>query len=349
MKTVRLGKTGLEVSRVGMGGIPIQRPPLNEAIKVIQRALDLGVNLIDTSIGYGDSEERIGKAIVDRRDQVIIATKGGWRDRATALEHIERSLARLKTDYIDLWQFHGVNTLDGCERVLGPDGAMEGAQAALRAGKIRHIGISSHSPDVAKWAVASGHFETIQFPFNFVAREFAEELVPLAHRHDVGFIAMKPFAGGMLRKASLAIKYLLQFEGVVPDPGIEKVKEIEEIVGIVNNEPWELTPQEWQEIEEIRAQVGTRFCRRCMYCMPCPQEVEIQSLMTLPILWELWPPELSFSDRSIGAYVRNTVESAKNCIQCGECEEKCPYELPIREMITEHVELYERVAAEFNS
>lgn len=159
MKTVRLGKTGLEVSRVGMGGIPIQRPAEDEAIEVIRRTLDLGISLIDTSIGYGDSEMRIGKAIAGRREQVILATKGRWHDKATALENIEQSLKRLNTDYIDLWQFHGVNTLEGYEGVLGPGGAMEAAQAALQAGKIRHIGISSHSPDVARRAVASGRFE----------------------------------------------------------------------------------------------------------------------------------------------------------------------------------------------
>jgi predicted aldo/keto reductase-like oxidoreductase len=329
-----------------MGGIPIQRPPLDEAIRIIQRAIDLGVSLIDTSLGYGDSEERIGKAIAGRREQVTVATKGGWRDRASAQDSIERSLKRLNTDYIDLWQFHGVNTLEGYEGVLGPGGAMEAAQAALQAGKIRHIGISSHSPDVAKRAVASGHFETIQFPFNFVAREYAEELAPVARKHDVGFIAMKPFAGGMLRQASLAIKYLLQFEGVIPIPGIERAAEIQEIVDLVHSGPWELTPRERQEIEDIRARVGTRFCRRCRYCMPCPQGVEIQPLMTLPVLWELWPHELSFSERSIGAFVTHVVASAENCVQCGDCETKCPYELPIRDMIVEHVAMYERVAAE---
>jgi predicted aldo/keto reductase-like oxidoreductase len=346
MKTVRLGKTGLEVFRVGMGGIPIQRPSFDEAVRVIQRALDLGISLIDSSLGYGDSEERIGKALVGRREQVIIATKGGWRDKAAALECIERSLKRLNTDYIDLWQFHGVNTLEGYEGVLGPGGAMEGAQEALRAGKILHIGLSSHSPDVAKQAVVSGHFETIQFPFNFVARELAEELAPLARKHDVGFIAMKPFAGGMLRKASLAIKYLLQFEHVVPIPGIERAAEIEEIVEIVEQGQWELTPQERQEIKETRERVGTRFCRRCRYCMPCAQGVEIQSLMTLPLLWELWPPALFFSERSIGGFAARTVQSAENCIQCGECEAKCPYELPIREMIVENLAFYERVTTE---
>jgi len=318
---------------------------LNEAVATIRRALDLGVNLIDTSIAYGDSEERIGKAIAGRREQVVVATKGRWSDKATALENIERSLVRLNTDYIDLWQFHGVNSLEGFNRILGPGGAMEGAQEALQAGKIRHIGLSSHSPDVAKEAVISGHVETIQFPFNFVARELAEELFPLAREHDVGFIAMKPFAGGMLRKARLTIKYLLQFEGVVPIPGIERATEIEEIADIVNHEAWELTSQEREEIEAIRTQVGTRFCRRCGYCMPCPQNVNIQPLMTLPVLWELWPP----TQPANRAFMREVVASATNCVQCGECESKCPYELPIREMIVEHVALYERVMTEYDA
>ena len=336
MKTVRLGKTGLDVSRVGMGGIPITRPPEDEAVKVIQRALDLGINFIDTSVHYGISEERIGKAITGRRDQVIIATKGSWRDKATALKHIEWSLKHLNTDYIDLWQFHGVNTFEDYEKVLRSGGGMEGAQEALKAGKIRHIGMSSHSLKVALKAVSSDHLETIQFPFNFVSNEAANELVPLAKGHDVGFIGMKPFAGGMIRDANLAIKYLMQFDNIVPDPGIQKVEEIEEIVGIVNGS-WKLTKQELQEIKDIRARVGTRFCRQCEYCLPCPQGVFIPGVLYLRLLWEGWPPEWFFS----WSYVKRSVESAKNCDQCGECEEKCPYHLPIREMIVENIKFYE--------
>ncbi|MBE9479647.1 MAG: aldo/keto reductase [Chloroflexi bacterium] len=339
MKTVRLGKTGLEVSRIGMGGIPITRPTESEAIKVIQRALDLGVSFIDTARGYDPSEERFGKAITGRRDQVFIATKTHGRDKATALEHLDLSLKRLNTNYIDLWQLHNVSTFEAYEQVLGADGAMEAAQEALQAGKIRHIGMSGHSLDVALKAVPSGLFETIQFPFNFVTSEPADELVPLAREHDVGFIAMKPFAGGQLRDANLTIKYLLQFEGIVPDPGIQKVEEIEEIVDIVNG-PWELTPQERQEIEDICARVGTRFCRQCQYCMPCPQEVNIWMLMITQGMYRLWPPEVFFS------CMDPIVESGRNCVQCGECEEKCPYHLPIREMIVENIEFYESVAVD---
>ncbi len=339
MKPIRLGKTGLEVSRIGFGGIPIMRLAEDEAIKVVQRCLDLGVTFLDTANGYGTSEERIGKAIAGRREQVVIATKTGARDRATAQEHLELSLKRLDTDYIDLWQFHNISTFEAYEQALGPNGAMEAAQEALRAGKIRHIGVTSHSMDVALKAVPSGHFETIQFPFNFVTNEAATELIPLAHKHDVGFIAMKPLAGGLLDNAVLAIMYLLKFDSIVPDPGIERIEKIEEIVDIVQG-PWELTPQEQREIERIRAQVGTRFCRRCGYCQPCPQGVSIVTIMVLRSFWKRLPAE-----RFSTGWIAEALESAENCIECGECEEKCPYHLPIREMIVENMELYESVAS----
>jgi predicted aldo/keto reductase-like oxidoreductase len=341
MKRVRLGKTGLDVSRVGIGGIPLTRPTEAEAIKVVQHALDLGVNFIDTARGYGMSEERIGKAITGRREQVILATKG-WGDKATALECIEESLKQLNTDYIDLWQVHGINTFEYLEQVIGPGGHLEGAREALQAGKIRHIGFSSHSLKVALKAVALEYFETIQFPFNFVSDEAVDELVPLARDYDLGFIAMKPFAGGRIKDANLAIKYLLRYPDILPDPGIEKAEEIEEIVNIVNNGDYELTSREQQEIKEIRRQIGTRFCRQCEYCMPCPQDVHICGVLYLKNLWELWPPERFFSWQ----YVNHAVESAGNCIQCGECETKCPYQLPIREMIDENMAFYHRIVAE---
>jgi predicted aldo/keto reductase-like oxidoreductase len=337
MKSVRLGKTGLNVSRVGFGGIPIQRLTEGEAVRVVRRCLDLGVTFLDTANGYTTSEERIGKAIAGRREQLIIATKTGARDRDTAREHLELSLKRLNTGYVDLWQFHGVSTPEAYERVLGPDGAMEAAQEALQAGKVRHVGITSHSMDVALQAVPSGHFETIQFPFNFVANEPLAELVPLVREHDLGFIAMKPMAGGMLDQANLAIKYLLQFENVVPDPGIEQVEEIEEIVGIVNGS-WELTPQEQHDLERVRSEMDARFCRRCEYCQPCPQEVPISTVMNLRSFWKRFPAE-----RFFGGGLERAVDSARNCAECGECEERCPYHLPIRQMLVENVAFYDRV------
>ena len=293
MQTIRLGKSSLEASRVGFGGIPIQRLTEGEAVTVVRRCLDLGVNFFDTAHGYTTSEERIGHALAvmtGRRDQYILATKTPARDRAEAQRHLALSLSRLRTDYLDLWQFHNVSSFEAYEQVLGPGGAMEAARKAQKEGTVRHIGITSHSIDVALRAVASGLFETVQFPFNFVTNEAAEQLLPLAQANDVGFIAMKPFAGGLLGNARLAIKYLLQFEHVLPDPGIEIVEEIEEIVDIVNGS-WTLTPEERIEMEQVRTEVGTRFCRRCGYCEPCTQGVHISTIMNLRSFWKRFPAE----------------------------------------------------------
>jgi len=331
VKTVRLGKTDLIVSRVGIGGIPILRPPFEEAIEVLQYALDLGFNFIDTAAGYRDSEERIGKAIDGHRDQVVVATKTPARDRVTALEHLSQSMKRLNTDYIDLWQFHNISKSVEYEQVLGLGGANEAAQEMLEAGKIRHIGLSTHSMDIALKAVVSGHFESIQYPFNFINDEAAETLVSLAKEHDVGFIAMKPFAGGRLRDANLALKYLLQFDNVVPDPGVKKTEEIKQIANIVNGS-WELTSEDRQKMKKIR-EVGTKFCHWCDYCMPCPQDVKISVLMNARTIGNY--------GESADAEIINAMETGKNCVQCGACEEKCPFHLPIRETIAENIRFLE--------
>jgi len=338
LKKMRLGKTGLMVSRVGMGGIPIQRPPFDEAVRIIQRAIDLGINFFDTAAAYNDSEKRIGEGVQGHRDEVVLATKTlGW-DKASALKDLDASLRQLNTDYIDLWQLHNLCTSEQFDQVLGPSGAMEAALEAKEEGKVRHIGMSSHNIDGALRGVSSGCFETVQYPFNYVLTEAAEELVPLAREHDVGFIAMKPFAGGMLDDANLSIKYLLQFDGVVPDPGVEKVEEIEEIVGIVKGS-WELTQDERWEMEAIRERVGTRFCRRCGYCLPCPHGVKLIPLTYLPSLWKVWHQERFLS----WSFVTDAVESWADCVKCGECEEKCPYHLPIREIIAENLDFYKKV------
>ena len=339
MKTIRLGKTELRVSRVGFGGIPVQRLSENEAIAVIRRCLDLGVTFYDTATGYTTSEERIGKALAGRRDGVVLATKTPARDRETARAHLDQSLKRLNTDHIDIWQFHNVSTEEAYEQLLGPGGAMEVAQEAIAAGRVGHVGVSSHSPGMALKAVSSGLFATIQFPFNFVTHEALEELIPLARQHDVGFVAMKPLGGGLLENARLAIKYLLQFDDILPDPGIQQVEEIDEIVRIVDG-PWELTSQEQLEMDQIRAQVGTRFCHRCAYCQPCPEGVDIPTVLTIRSFHRRFPPE-----RFRTGNIADAIAGARNCAECGECETKCPYHLPIREMLVENIAFYEHVTA----
>ena len=335
MERVRLGRTGLEVTRIGVGGIPIQRLTEDEAIHVMQHCVGLGINFIDTANGYSTSEERIGKAISGRREQVIIATKTGATDRAGAMEHLRLSLERIGTDYIDLWQFHGVSTFDELDRVLGPGGAMEAAQEARASGTVRHIGITSHTMDVALKATASDRFETIQFPFNVITKEPADELVPLAREHDVGFIAMKPLAGGLLDNAKIAFKYLLQFKDVVPDPGIETPAEIDEIVAVVNGSR-ELTAADREEISRMREELGTRFCRRCQYCQPCPEGIPIPTIMNLVSFNKRLP-----SEQMLSGWVADAVDKARGCVECGECEEKCPYGLEIRAIIAQNVAFYD--------
>ena len=334
MQQVRLGKTELVVSRIGFGGLPIQRPSDEQAVAVVRRCLELGITLLDTAHTYTTSEVRIGQAIQGRRDQVILATKTAARDCGQAREHLQLSLQRLGVDHIDLYQFHDVSDFSTYESILAPGGAMEAFRQALEEGTIGHIGLTSHSPDVALEAVRSGLFETIMFPFNFVESEAADELVPLALGLDVGFIAMKPFAGGMLDQVDLVVKYFLQFPGVVPIPGIEKAEEIEQIVAIAEGEG-ALTPAERAEMERIREELGKRFCRRCQYCLPCPEGVPVTPLMIMPTSWKRLPPGTFF------AWFGGAVEKALDCIECGECEEKCPYGLPTREMIKENVAFYE--------
>ncbi len=331
IKTMILGKTGLEVSRVGFGGIPIQRPPENEAVRVVQRAVQLGINFFDTSVGYGSSESRFGKALQGQREEVILATKGGWRDGEMVRGSLRISLNQLKTDYIDIWQFHNVSSLEAYSSLFRAAGPMEAAIEALSEGIILHLGISSHSLEVALKAVISDQFDTIQFPFNLVYRDAAEELITLAKKHDVGFIGMKPFAGGMIPKAKLALKYILQFANVLPNPGLETIEQAEEVVSILDS-PLNITRNEHTEMELIRTELGTKFCRQCGYCQPCPNGVSISLIMIAPIMWKLWPFESLSSN-----WYNDAIESGTRCVQCGECEGKCPYKLPIRKMIKENM------------
>ena len=334
MEKLRLGRTGMMVSKLGFGGIPIQRLSEKEAVAVVKRCLELGVTYLDTANGYTTSEERIGQAVKGQREKLFIATKTGARNREGVQAHLKLSLQRLGVDYIDLYQFHGVSDFKNLDMVLEPDGPLAVAQEAKKAGLVRHIGITSHQMDVAKKAVQSDLFETIMFPFNFITHEAAEELLPLARKHDVGFIAMKPLAGGMLDNPTIAFKYLFQFPDVVPIPGIEKISEIEEIVGILEK-PREMTTAESREMERLRQELGPRFCHRCDYCQPCTAEIPISTVLTSRSFAKRLPPERFFS-----SFIGTGIDRAANCSECGDCETRCPYHLPIIEMLAEQVKWY---------
>jgi len=341
MEKIKLGKTGMMVTRLGFGGIPIQRLDEADAVRVVQKCLDLGVNYLDTANGYTTSEERIGKAVKGRRKDVFIATKTFPGTPDIIEKNLELSLKRLDTDYIDLYQFHGINDKATMDKIIDPEnGLYKVFEKAKKAGKIRHIGITSHQMDAAKLEVQSGKFETIMFPFNFITNEPAKELLPLCREQDMGFIVMKPLAGGMLNDASLCFKYLLQFPDVVTIPGIEKIKEIEEIVAIYEG-PQRITPAEHTRMKRMTVELGTRFCRRCDYCQPCAQGIPISMIMTFPTFVKRLPPNWYLKS----PFIPEAMEKAKNCTECGECEERCPFKLPIREMIKEGYNLYEQVKA----
>jgi uncharacterized protein len=341
VEKIRLGKTNMMVSRLGFGGIPIQRLNETDAIGVIKRCLEHGINYFDTANGYTTSEERIGKAIQGQRHKIFLATKSGARTADDLQKHLQLSLTRLGVIHIDLYQFHGVNTPDHLKKILEPGGLLTIVQKAKADGLVKHIGITCHQIDVAKKAVESDQFETLMFPFNFITNEAATELLPLCRQHDVGFICMKPLAGGMLDNATLCFKYLFQFKDIIPIPGIEKPSEIDEIVKILTESP-NMTLVDQQEMAKMKQALGDHFCHRCDYCQPCTTGIPISTVMTAGSFYKRLPPERFYSQMVGGA-----MEKAAKCSECGECEKRCPYHLPIRKVIAEQVAWYNDLLSKY--
>ncbi len=283
MDRVRLGSTGLEVSQVGFGGIPIIPLEPDEAVAVVRHCFESGVNFFDTANMYPTSEEKIGTALLGVRDAAVIATKTAQRTAAGAAEQLELSLRRLQTDRIDLYQLHNVSNQEALDQVLAPGGAYEAVARARKAGKVRCIGISSHSIATATAALKTGLFQTLQFPFNFIESDPAEALFPLALRQDVGIIGMKPLGGGVLERADLCFRFLQRHPHVVPIPGIRDRGEIDQILALYRD-PRPLGAEDEREIKRIRSDVGERFCHRCEYCMPCAQGVLIPQVLMYPAI-----------------------------------------------------------------
>jgi len=270
MRQVPLGHTGLTVSEVAFGGIPIQRLSDEAAVSVVKRCLELGVTFLDTAHGYSTSEERIGRAIAGRREGLVLATKSPAREAGAFREQMELSFQRLGVDHIDIFQFHNVATQEALDQILAPGGPYEIALQARGQGRIGHIGVTSHSLDMALKMAQMGLFETMMFPFNYMTREPLDELIPLCRANGLAFIAMKPMAGGMLEDAALSF----------PVVGIEKEQEIEQIAAIMQG-PASLTEEERARMSEIMQRLGDRFCRRCDYCQPCPQGIQISTVLNI--------------------------------------------------------------------
>ncbi|WP_462392479.1 aldo/keto reductase [Clostridium cadaveris] len=322
-----LGKSGLKISAIGFGGIPIQRGSVEEAKGAIVKAQDLGINFIDTARGYTVSEEFIGEALEKRRSSWIIATKSMARDKVSMAKDIEISLKNLRTNYIDLYQLHNIKTREDLEKVLSEEGAYRALIDAKESGKIGHIGLTSHSLELLEYAIELDKFETIMYPYNIVENQ-ADELFKRANELNIGVIAMKPLAGGAIEDGTLALKFIRNNPAVtVAIPGMGNCKEVEEN-SKVYEENQNLSEEDLKNINEIKKELGNEFCRRCGYCAPCPRGIDIPTMFIFSGYKEryglgAWAEDRYFSQKN----------RAKDCIECGACEKKCPYELPIRKML----------------
>jgi len=330
MKKVRLGKSELMVSRVGFGGIPITRVSFKEAEKCIRSAINLGVNFIDTATGYNDSEEKIGRAIKGHRDKLVIATKSPPSTSERLAECIDQSLKRLQIDSIDLYQFHLIKDDETLKKAID---LMPVLEKARDQGKIHHIGASVHGVDFINNVIEIEAFETVMIALNFIVCE-AEIALPNAYNCDVGVIAMKPLAGGYIEDADLAFKYFINKDNVVPLVGIETPEQIKQIVKILD-EDIPATDNELEKMKSIRKETGNHFCRRCQYCMPCEHGVQIVPATIFKSFAKRLPPE----DLVKGG-VATVMDSLENCVQCGECEKKCPYNLDIQAIFKENQACY---------
>ena len=321
-----LGKTGLKISRMGFGGIPIQKIDAQGTRELMLKLREAGVNYIDTARGYTVSESYLGEALEGIRQDFILATKSMSRDKAGMAKDIDISLNNLRTDYIDLYQVHNP-TLAPLEQVAAPGGALEALLEAKQAGKIGHIGVTAHGLDVFARALEMDWVETIMFPYNIVETQGTELIAKCAEK-NIGFIDMKPLAGGAIEDATLALRFICANENVtVTIPGMAEPKEIDQnIAACSDTSP--LTEEEKAAIEKVVKELGTNFCRRCNYCQPCAAGINISGVF----LFEGYLSRYGLADWAKGRYATLPVK-ASACIDCGACESRCPYHLPIRQML----------------
>jgi len=332
MQRLELGRTGLEVNRLGFGGIPIQRVTEQQAVETVLHAVESGVDFIDTARAYTTSERRIGLALKQTDKRVVLASKTQGKTAAQAREDLEASLKELQRDHIDLYQCHFVRNEKEYQQVISPGGALEFLTRAKEQGLIGHIGITSHSLDLMNRILDDGLFETIMVCYSFLEPKAGETIIPRALAKNIGVIAMKSFSGGVIEGPALALKYVLSQQGVVIIPGVES-KELFDQNWHVYQGGEKLDAAEKTKIQEIRNRYDKVFCRRCDYCQPCTEEIPIQLILSVrsalkrfgkDFLQEGWPKE--------------AIAKARNCSECGECLDRCPYGLPIPDLIKENLE-----------
>lgn len=328
-----LGKTGLKISRMGFGGIPIQKRNPEQTRQLLHYLMEQGVNYIDTARGYTVSEEYLGYALEGIRDKFVLATKSMARTKELMEKDIAVSLNNLRTDYIDLYQVHNPSAKD-LETVMAPGGALEALREAQKAGKIGHIGVTLHSADLFTKALELDWVETVMFPYNFVETQGEEQISKCAEK-NIGFICMKPLAGGALEDVKTALRFIIQNPAVsVVIPGMATIDEAEQnLQYTADTSP--LTQEELDTIENVRKTLGNSFCRRCGYCLPCTAGINIPGVF----LFAGYYNRYDLKDWAVERY-NSLPHKASACVGCGVCETRCPYQLPIRNMISQAAQIF---------
>lgn len=334
MKQVTLGSTGICVPQNAFGALPIQRAPKEEAVRILRGAYEGGMRLFDTARSYTDSEEKLGEAFAGMREQVVITTKTQAKTPERLAQDLETSLRTLHTDYIDVYQFHCAGL---CYAPGDGTGMYEAMLEAKAQGKIRHIGVTAHKLGVAMECVQSGLYETLQFPFSYLSSEKEVQLVEACRERNVGFIAMKALAGGLITDARAAMAFMLGFDNVLPIWGIQRESELREWLRFMDEEP-QMDEETAAFIERERRELSGDFCRGCGYCMPCPQGIQINQCARMSLLLRRSP-----SARWLRPEMQEQMRKIETCLECGACKAKCPYELNTPELLRKNYEDYKRV------
>ncbi len=327
MQTITLGRTGLVVPRNGFGALPIQRIPEQDAVRLIRRALDGGMYYFDTARFYTDSEHKLGLALEGRRADVVISTKTGATTPDAFWAHLETSLRMLRTDYVDLYQFHN---LPFCPRPGDGTGLYEAMLEAQRQGKVRHIGITNHRQRVAIEAIESGLYETLQYPFSYLATREELDIVERTRQAGMGFIAMKGLAGGLITHSAAAYAFLAQYDHVAPIWGIQRESELDEWLSYQDNPP-ALTPDLQAVIDRDRAELAGNFCRGCAYCQPCPAGIQIQDCNRMSLFLRRAPHSVYLTEEWL-----HKMQKIDSCLHCNHCVDHCPYGLDTPNLLVEN-------------
>lgn len=334
MEMVTLGSTGIKVNKNGFGALPIQRVSFDEAAKLIRKAYESGITFFDTARYYSDSEEKLGQVLPEIRENVFVATKTGAQDAETFWKDLNTSLNNLKTDYIDIYQFHNPAFVP---KPGDESGLYDAALKAKEQGKIRHIGITNHRLSVANEAIESGLYETLQFPFCYLATDKDLELVDKCTEHNMGFIAMKALSGGLITNSKAAYAFLSQYENVLPIWGVQREKELNEFISYINNPP-KMDDEIREIIQKDRDELLGEFCRGCGYCMPCPVGIEINNAARMSLMLRRAPSKAWLSDEW-----QAKMKLIEQCLHCGKCKGKCPYGLDTPTLLEKNYEDYKKV------